>query len=58
MGIYEFITVINALALFFYSVLWTLGTMDRKKVLKILDGIQTALQNAKGNNGEKTEKRG
>ena len=56
--IYEFITLINGIALCFYATLWVLGTIDRKRMLKILDGIRSAIEATNGKNEERTKKGG
>lgn len=55
---YEFIALVNALAVCFYAVLWMLGTLDRKRMLRILDGIRSAVELSNGKNEEKTKKGG
>lgn len=41
--LFDIVAVINALVVCFYTVLWTLGTRDRRRILRILHVVLDAL---------------
>lgn len=58
----QLILIINGVVVLFYSVLWVLGTLDRKRTLHLLYKVLEAIEGCNGieykKGGEKTREGG